>query len=97
MEPLIFKHLREEVPNPKQQEFFKDSKVRDENGNLLSYSNEAIKVTAEGPIEIIGPDMFSLRGGMAGFYVKTTGEKGEANVKISCPRFEDKIIEFKIN
>ena len=69
----------------------------DENGNLLSYSNEAIKVTAEGPIEIIGPDMFSLRGGMAGFYVKTTGEKGEANVKISCPRFEDKIIEFKIS
>ena len=69
----------------------------DENGNLLSYSNEAIKVTAEGPIEIIGPDMFSLRGGMAGFYVKTTGEKGKANVKISCPRFEDKIIEFKIS
>ena len=69
----------------------------DENGNLLSYSNEAIKVTAEGPIEIIGPDMFSLRGGMAGFYVKTAGEKGEANVKISCPRFEDKIIEFKIS
>ena len=22
-EPLIFKHLREEIPNPKQQEFFK--------------------------------------------------------------------------
>ena len=69
----------------------------DENGNLLSYSNEAIKVTADGPIEIIGPDMFSLRGGMAGFYVKTTGEKGEAKVKISCPRVEDKVIEFRIN
>ena len=22
MEPLIFRHLREEIPNPKQQEFF---------------------------------------------------------------------------
>ena len=69
----------------------------DENGNLLSYSNEAIKLTAEGPIELIGPDMFSLRGGMSGFYVKTTGEKGEANVKISCPRLEDEVIEFEIN
>ena len=69
----------------------------DENGNLLSYSNEAIKLTAEGPIELIGPDMFSLRGGMAGFYVKTTGEKGKAKVKISCPRVEDQIIEFEIN
>ena len=69
----------------------------DENGNLLPYSSEAIKLTAEGPIEIIGPDIFSLRGGMAGFYVKTTGEKGGAKVKISCPRVEDQIIEFEIN
>ena len=69
----------------------------DENGNLLPYSNEAIKLTAEGPIEFIGPDILSLRGGMAGFYVKTSGEKGEAKVKISCPRVEDILIDFKIN
>ena len=68
----------------------------DENGNLLPYSNEAIKLTAEGPIEFIGPDIFSLRGGMAGLYVKTTGAKGKANVRISCPRVEDKIIEFEV-
>ncbi|MBE5819185.1 MAG: glycoside hydrolase family 2 protein, partial [Clostridiales bacterium] len=36
----------------------------DENGNLLPYCNEAIKLSASGPIEIIGPDMISLRGGM---------------------------------
>ena len=69
----------------------------DENGNLLPYSNDAIKVSAEGPVEFIGPDIFSLRGGMAGFYVKTTGEKGRAKVKISCPRVEDEVIEFEIN
>ena len=69
----------------------------DENGNLLPYSNEAIQLKVEGPLEIIGPDLISLRGGMTGFYVKTTGEKGEAKVKISCPRIKDKIINFKIN
>ena len=69
----------------------------DENGNLLPYCNEAIKLSVEGPIEFIGPDIFSLRGGMAGFYVKTTGEKGEAKVKISCPRVEDILIDFEIN
>ena len=69
----------------------------DENGNLLPYSNDAIKVSAEGPVEFIGPDIFSLRGGMAGFYVKTTGEKGRAKVRISCPRVEDEVIEFEIN
>ena len=68
----------------------------DENGNLLPYSNDAIKVTAEGPVEFIGPDLFALRGGMAGFYVKTTGKTGEAKVKISCPRVEDIIIDFEI-
>ena len=68
----------------------------DENGNLLPYSNEAIKITVEGPIALIGPDIFSLRGGMTGFYVKTTGKKGKAKVKISCSRVEDIIIDFEI-
>ena len=68
----------------------------DENGNLLPYCNEAIKLTVEGPIEIIGPDMISLRGGMSAFYVKTLGEKGKAIVKISSPHLDDKIIEFEI-
>ena len=68
----------------------------DENDNLLPYSNEAIKLTAKGPIEFIGPDIISLRGGMAGFYVKTIGEKGKGKVIISCPRVEDKIIEFEV-
>ena len=69
----------------------------DENGNLLPYSNEAIKITSDGPVEFIGPDILSLRGGMAGFYVKTTGEKGKAKVKISCSRVEDIFIDFEIN
>lgn len=69
----------------------------DENGNLLPYSNEAIKLTVEGPIELIGPDMISLRGGMSGFYVKTTGEKGKAKVTVSCPRVEDQTVEFEVN
>ena len=69
----------------------------DENGNLLPYSNEAIKLTVEGPIELIGPDMISLRGGMSGFYVKTIGEKGKAKVNISCPRVEDHTVEFEIS
>ena len=68
----------------------------DENGNLLPYSSEAIKLTLEGPIELIGPDMISLRGGMGAFYVKTVGEKGKARVTISCSHPEDKILEFEI-
>ncbi len=68
----------------------------DENGNLLPYCNEAIKLTVDGPLEIIGPDMISLRGGMSAFYVKTTGEKGKAKVTLSCSRLEDQVVEFEV-
>ena len=68
----------------------------DENFNLLPYCNEAIKLEAEGPIEIIGPDMISLRGGMSAFYVKTIGEKGKAKVRISCSILDEQIVEFEI-
>lgn len=68
----------------------------DENGNLLPYCNEAIKLSATGPLEIIGPDTISLRGGMGAFYVKTIGEKGEADIKISCPTFKDQFVKYEI-
>ena len=68
----------------------------DENGNLLPYSNEAIKINVEGPIQVIGNDIIALRGGMSAFYVKTIGQKGTARVTVSCPRVEDRIIEFEI-
>ena len=68
----------------------------DENGNLLPYCNEAIKASVEGPLEIIGPDIISLRGGMTAFYVKTVREKGKAKFKISSPYLEDKTVEFDI-
>ena len=36
----------------------------------------------EGPIELIGPSVIGLGGGMGGTYVKTTGKKGSAVLKI---------------
>ena len=68
----------------------------DENGNLLHFSGEPLKIRVRGPLEIVGPDMTSLRGGYAGFYLKTTGEKGTANVTISCPQVKDIKLDFEI-
>ena len=69
----------------------------DENGNLLPYCNEPLKIAVEGPIEIIGPDMVSLKGGMAGTYVKTMGCAGKAAVTISNPQLGDMTISFDIH
>lgn len=50
----------------------------DQNGNLLPYCGEAVQLSVEGPVRILGPDIVPLRGGMAGTYLATTGEAGRA-------------------
>ena len=50
----------------------------DQNGNLLPYCGEAVQLSVEGPVKILGPAIVPLRGGMAGTYLATTGEAGRA-------------------
>ncbi len=50
----------------------------DQNGNLLPYCSEAVQLRVEGPLQILGPSVVPLRGGMAGTYLATTGEAGPA-------------------
>ncbi|MCR4790384.1 MAG: glycoside hydrolase family 2 protein [Treponemataceae bacterium] len=57
-------------------------KACDESGNVLNFSNECVQLSCTGPIEIIGPEVISLQGGMFGVYVKTTGSKGKAELTI---------------
>ena len=57
----------------------------DEYGNVLNYSNEPISISVEGPVEIVGPSVVPLRGGMGGTYIKTTGKEGPAAVILSSP------------
>ncbi len=68
----------------------------DENRNLLPYCSEPLRIKTKGPIKVIGPEMTSLRGGSAGFYVKSTGEKGTATVVISTPQLKDIKLEFEV-
>ena len=57
----------------------------DENGNTLHYATSPVKITVSGPIEIIGPDMLSLSGGMTGVYIRSMGRSGSASVTVSSP------------
>ena len=68
----------------------------DEYGNTLNYSNEPIKIEVSGPVEIVGPDVVSLRGGMSGTYIKTTGAEGQATVKISNSQLGEQIINLEV-
>ena len=54
----------------------------DQNGNLLPFAGDALRLEAEGAVELIGPDCIPLRGGAAGVWVRTTGRKGEGCLHI---------------
>ena len=69
---------------------------KDENGNVLPFSNDPLCLSTIGPIELIGPSIISLQGGMCGTYVKTTGKKGDAKLIITPQTGASKTIEFTI-
>lgn len=56
--------------------------AEDENGNLLPFFGEPVELAAEGPVELIGPHVISLAGGMGGTYIRTVGEPGNALLRI---------------
>ncbi len=49
----------------------------DRNGGLASFFNEPVELSTEGPIEIVGPHILTLRGGMGGLFVRTAGLENE--------------------
>lgn len=71
-------------------------KAVDDNENLAPFFQEPIKVELEGPLQLIGPDVISLKGGMGGLYVKTTGQKGSARVRLTNPQLLISEITFEI-
>ena len=70
-------------------------KAIDEYGNVLPYYQEALELSVEGSICLIGPNVVPLRGGMSGTYVKTLGVEGKARLIIKCHDIE-KIVDFNI-
>ncbi len=68
----------------------------DEWEKLLPYCMEPLKIGVEGPIELIGPDLVSLKGGMTGVYVRSTGEPGEALLTLSNPQLGEVKIPFVV-
>ena len=71
-------------------------KAVDEHKNVLSYYQEPLVLETTGPIEIIGERIISLKGGMGGTYIKTTGQAGKGILKIRSAQAEEICIEFNV-
>lgn len=70
--------------------------ARDENENILPFYNDTVKLSLEGPAELIGPKVVSLQGGMGGTYLKTIGQAGCAVLRIKGEGAEPVEVEFTI-
>ncbi len=68
----------------------------DESGNTLYYYQEPIELKAEGAIEIIGPSIISLKGGMGGTFIKTIGQSGSGVLIIRQLQLGEERIEFTV-
>lgn len=71
-------------------------KAKDEYGNVLPFYQEPLMLKTEGPIEVIGGNIISLKGGMGGTYVKTTGVEGTARLYIQNAQGKQVEIQFSI-
>ena len=72
-------------------------KVTDEYGNVMPFYNRQAKVETDGPIEVLGPSMADINGGMGGVYIRSTGKTGKASVKISLSDYDlSSSVEFNV-
>nr|AIB09473.1 beta-galactosidase [uncultured organism] len=67
-----------------------------EHGQVLAYCLEPLELRVEGMIELIGPSVVPMRGGMCGTYVKSVGESGKGILYMTC-RGVQKTIEFTVD
>ena len=71
-------------------------RIVDENGNAAPYAQYPLSFETSGPIEITGPSAAAAEGGMGGLYIRTTGEKGSAELTIRCGELEVQKIQFEV-
>ena len=68
----------------------------DASGNVQPYCQEAVTFRTKGAIGLVGPDVVSLKGGMAGTYVRSIGKGGEGTLTIRDWTGAEMDIDFSI-
>ena len=71
-------------------------RLLDEFDNVAVYASLPVTIKAEGPVEVVGPAVAVLEGGMGGTYLRTTGQDGTACVTLSTDQTESVSLTFTI-
>ena len=68
----------------------------DDQGQLLRYSQEAVTLATEGPIELVGPATVALVGGSRAVWVRSLPEAGTGALVVRSPRFGDQSVSIRV-
>ena len=58
-------------------------KITDEYGNVMPFYNRQAVLDVQGDIEVLGPSLADINGGMGGFYVRSIGKEGKGKISIT--------------
>ncbi|MGB8816913.1 MAG: glycoside hydrolase family 2 TIM barrel-domain containing protein [Rhizobiaceae bacterium] len=59
----------------------------DQAGSILPFLDEPVTIQVQGPAKLLGPNVVTLTGGTTGFWLESTGGKGDVTVDVLSPRF----------
>lgn len=71
-------------------------RMLDEHENQVNFYNGAVMLETEGPVDIIGPSVVALQGGMGGTYIRTAGQAGKALLRIRTGQTEAAALKFTV-
>lgn len=71
-------------------------RVTDEFGAVCPFANDAIKLAADGPVQIIGDNPLSLVGGTGAIWIRAKQSAGQARVRAAHPRLGTQEIEIMV-
>jgi len=71
-------------------------RVTDEYGAIRPFANDAIKLSVEGPVEIIGDNPFSVIGGTGAIWIRAKEEAGTATLTAVHPQLGVQKLKFEL-
>ncbi|PQA79373.1 glycoside hydrolase family 2 protein [Rhodoferax sp. TS-BS-61-7] len=67
----------------------------DQAGRLLPFLDDVVQVQVSGAAKLLGPDTLTLKGGVTGFWVETTGAVGDITVRVSTRRMGEQLLALR--
>ena len=64
----------------------------DQVGRLLPFLDDVATITVTGAAKLLGPDLLMFKGGLTGFWVETTGERGTITITVTTRRLGSKTL-----